>query len=109
MTRTGFSIGSFLASAIGGIALFFVIGTVALRVPFQSAAGFDPGTNIVAGIGYVLFNIFPSSVPATTEGFLAHFLIIGVVLVAALVGAVMLARREVGGEMIGTPQRGDES
>ncbi|WP_368409392.1 proton-conducting membrane transporter [Halorussus gelatinilyticus] len=65
---------------------------------FGEAAGFPDGPSITASIGYAMFNInAQNAVPS--EGMLVVFEIIDLVLVAALVGAVMLARRDDGGEI----------
>jgi len=57
--------------------------------------------SITASIGYAMFGLSdqaPDAVPA--ENFLALFEMIAVVLVAALIGAVMLARREEAGTVV---------
>lgn len=78
------------------VALFVVLAVVFLGASFGDARGFASGANITASIGYSMFNI--GTVGGETlvhgEGFLAAFEVIDLVLVAALVGAVMLASRE---------------
>ncbi len=78
------------------LVLFVVLAVVFLGASFQDAAGFPNGANITASIGYAMFNIFgiEGQNIVQSEGFLVVFEIIDLVLVAALVGAVMLARRE---------------
>jgi len=83
-------------TGIVAVALFVVLVTVFLGAGFEGAVGYSSDANITATIGYALFglmNLAGESAPAS-EGFLAAFEIIDVVLVAALVGAVMLATRD---------------
>ncbi|MHC3378256.1 proton-conducting membrane transporter [Haloarcula sp. H-GB5] len=97
--------GSFVAG-LAAIALFVVLGAVFMGVSFPAPAGFGEGAAITKSLGAAMFDIAPgaimgeseSAVPA--EGFLVAFEVIDIVLVAALVGAVMLARREVAGESV---------
>ncbi len=65
------------------------------------AATSDVGEGVTDDLGYHLFGLGSSAEPTVPgESFLVAFEIIDLVLVAALVGAVMLARREVGGEVV---------
>ncbi|MFB6222782.1 MAG: proton-conducting membrane transporter [Haloarcula sp.] len=97
--------GSFVAG-LAAIALFAVLGAVFMGVSFPAPAGFGEGAAITKSLGAALFDIAPSAVMGDgetavhSEGFLVAFEIIDIVLVAALVGAVMLARREVAGESV---------
>jgi len=77
------------------VALFALFAVVFLGASFPDAAGFAGDARLISGIGYALFD-FTSASDAPTEGFLAAFEIIDLVLVGALVGAVMLARRDDG-------------
>lgn len=106
MSRPRLKLGSHLLRGIGAIALFVVLFYLVLRAPFGEIAGFPDGANITAAIGLALFNLPGATVPS--EGFLAPFEIIDVVLVAALVGAVMLARRRVGGQVAAALRTGGE-
>jgi len=86
--------GNWLAGLAAG-ALFAVMAAVFLGADLPNPVGFPGEGSITASIGYAMFNIdnmgaYPS------EQFLVAFEIIDIVLVAALVGAVMLARREEG-------------
>ncbi|MFC4549458.1 MULTISPECIES: NADH-quinone oxidoreductase subunit J [Halorussus] len=81
---------------LAAVALFGVLAYVFVGAEFGEAAGFPNGAEITASIGYAMFNIGAQNAVAS-EGFLVAFEIIDVVLVAALVGAVMLARRDEGG------------
>jgi NADH-quinone oxidoreductase subunit J len=84
---------------IAALALFAVMAWVFVGAEFgEAASGFAGEAGITASIGYAMFNIgAENAVPS--EGFLIPFEIIDLVLVAALVGAVMLARRDDGGEI----------
>jgi len=89
--------GSFVAG-LAAIALFVVLGAVFMGVSFPTPAGFGEGASITKSLGAALFDIEPSllvgdaAVPA--EGFLVAFILIAVVLDAALDGALMLAKRD---------------
>ncbi|PSQ42576.1 proton-conducting membrane transporter [Halobacteriales archaeon SW_7_68_16] len=83
---------------LAAVALFAVMAVTFLTAPFGSAAGFPDGASITASIGYAMFNLGGIATEGTvsSEGFLVAFEIVDLVLVAALVAAVMLARREGG-------------
>ena len=100
------NLGTHLWRGIGAVALFVVLAYTFLRAPIGEAAGFPEGASITASLGMALFNFGGAAVPA--EGFLAPFEIIDVVLVAALVAAVMLARRDVGGRVAGALRTGSD-
>jgi len=97
-TSPELKLGSHLFRGLGAVALFVVLAWVVLRAAIGDPAGFGADASITASIGYALFNLPGGNVPV--EGFLAPFEIVDVVLVAALVAAVMLARREVGGSLM---------
>lgn len=78
---------------LAAVLLFGVLAAVFIQVDMGAGAGFPSDGSITAGIGYLLFDM-TGSTELGNEGFLAAFEIIDVVLVAALVGAVMLARRD---------------
>lgn len=80
------------APGVGAVGLFVLLAIVFVRARLGPAQGFPEGASIVESIGYAMFNLDGGAVPSA--GFLAAFEIIGLLLVAALVGAVMLARRE---------------
>ena len=79
---------------LAAVALFAVMAVVFVGANFDPSQGGFPDESITAGLGYVLFNLGGTQLAADTAGFLAAFEIIDVVLVAALVVGVMLARRE---------------
>ena len=98
-TTPELKLGAHLWRGAGAVALFAVLAVVSLRAALGTAAGFPADASITASIGYAMFALAGADVPS--ESFLVAFEIIDVVLVAALVGAVMLARREVGGGVRG--------
>lgn len=75
------------------LALFAVMAAVYISSDFSAGVGFPGTESITAAIGYLLFDL-TGQTDLGSEGFLTAFEIIAVVLVAALVGAVMLARRD---------------
>jgi len=92
------------ANYVNGLAaavLFVVFAAVFLTAGFGEAASFAEDASLVAGIGYALMDL-QTEAAVSVEGFLATFEIVGVVLVAAVVAAVTLARREGDGEGIVT-------
>ena len=104
MSRPRLRLGAHLWRGIAAIVLFAVLAFVSVTAPLGDPVGFPDGS-ITASIGYAMFN-FDSEIPS--ESFLAAFEIIDVVLVAALVAAVMLARRDVGGRIVGALRSGGD-
>ncbi len=96
-SRPHFRIGSHLAPGVVAVALFLVMAYVALGADLPTAAGFPAAESVTENIGFALFNV-PTTIP--TDGFLVAFILIALVLDAALDGAVLLARREEEGEMV---------
>lgn len=100
-TRPELQLGSHLWRGLGAVALFGVMAAVFLTAPLGEPAGFSNVGSITEAIGYAMFDIPAPVLEETgTESFLVTFEIIDVVLVAALVAAVMLARRETGGSVV---------
>jgi len=92
---------------LAALALFVLLAAVFLSATFEAGAGFPADVSITEQIGLAMFDLDQTGVPS--EGFLAAFEIVDVVLVAALVGAVMLARRDSeGGSDSSMPEFGDE-
>jgi NADH-quinone oxidoreductase subunit J len=91
-------LGSHLVRGLAAVALFVVMAVVFLGASFGEPAGFPADANITASIGYAMFNLELGDVPS--EGFLVAFLVIAVVLDAAIDGAVYLAKREEGGSQV---------
>ncbi|MFW6018051.1 MAG: hypothetical protein ACOCPX_04460 [Halapricum sp.] len=86
-----------LLPGLAALALFGVLAAVFLTAGFGAPQGFEAGASVMDGIGFALFDLVDQS-SLVTEGFLFAFLAIAVVLDAALDGAILLARREEGGE-----------
>jgi NADH-quinone oxidoreductase subunit J len=80
------------AVGVLALALFAVLSAVFLTSSFGEAAGFPGDGSITAAIGYAMFNLDAGAFPS--EGFLVSFIVIAVVLDAALDVAVMLGERE---------------
>jgi len=95
-----------LVRGVAALALFVVLAVVFVTATFPSGGGFEAGVSITAGLGYALFDMVDQS-PIVTEGFLVSFILIAVVLDAALDGALLLARRE-DGSVIERLRRGGE-
>ncbi|MEA5387555.1 proton-conducting membrane transporter [Haloarculaceae archaeon H-GB2-1] len=91
-TRPELNLGEHLLAGLAAVALFAVMAAVFVSAGFGQPAGFGDGS-ITASIGYALFAMTDLAAHES-ESFLVAFEIIDIVLVAALVGAVMLARRE---------------
>jgi len=112
--RPRLNTGGNLVAGLAAVALFVVFAVVFLTASFPAPAGFPDGAAITKSLGAAMFDIAPgqlmgegeAAVPA--EGFLVAFLLIGVLLDAALDGAVMLARREEAGENVGLESGTDE-
>ena len=97
-TKPELRTGSHLVPGLAAVVLFVVIAVAILRASFGDPQGFGPDAQITASIGYAMFNLDMATVPG--EGMLVAFEIIDIVLVAALVAAVMLARREQDGSVV---------
>jgi NADH-quinone oxidoreductase subunit J len=102
-TRPELKLGSHLLPGLAAVALFVVILAVVAGAQFPDPQGFPEGANITASIGYAMFNIAVSAIDGATlvggESFLVAFIVIAIVLDAALDGAVMLAKREEDGSL----------
>ena len=103
-----------LVAGLAAVALFVVLAVVFLTASFPAPAGFPDGAAVTKSLGAAMFDIAPSAImdegeaAIPGEGFLVAFEIIDVLLVAALVGAVMLARREEAGEIVSLGSGTDE-
>ena len=96
-TKPQLKLGSHLVPGLAAVGLFAVMAAVFLGASFPNPQGFADGANLTASIGYTMFNLDFGSVEG--ESMLVAFEIIDLVLVGALVGAVLLARRDEGGSM----------
>mgnify|MGYP000253556075 FL=1 len=79
-------------NGLAALALLAVMAYVFFMAELGQPAGFPDGS-IVASIGYAMFNMVDQAA-IEAESFLVAFIIIALVLDAALDGAVTLARRE---------------
>lgn len=91
---------------VAALALFAVLAAVFVTAELPAPAGFEAGLSVMNGIGYALFDLGEQS-GLVTEGFLVSFVLIAVVLDAALDGAIMLAREE-DGSVLSTNDGGAE-
>ncbi len=99
MSRPELRTESTLVPGLAAVALFVVLAAAFLNASFPEPAGFGADAAIVRSIGAALFDIDPAAVTAdgaavASEGFLAAFLLIAVLLDAALDGSIMLAKRD---------------
>ena len=97
-TRPRLNLGTHLIPGLVALALFVVLALVFLTASFPAPQGFD-GAPITPSIGYAMFDLAGGQIPS--ESFLIAFEIIDLVLIAALAAAVMLARREGDGKLVG--------
>lgn len=84
------------------VVLFGVMAATFLAADFTEVAGFPEGVSIVSGIGYALIGAVgeagTEAIYQNTENFLVALILIAILLDAALDGALMLAKRDEGGE-----------
>jgi len=87
---------STFVTGIVAVAVFVVFAAVFLNAGFGGAAGFAGDANITASIGYALMGLMDVAGENTagSEGFLAAFIIVALLLDAALEGSVLLATRD---------------
>ncbi|AZH25521.1 proton-conducting membrane transporter [Haloplanus aerogenes] len=97
-TKPELRTGAHLLPGLAAVVLFVVMAAAILQASFGDPQGFGPDAPITASIGYAMFNLDMGAIPG--EGMLVAFEIIDIVLVAALVAAVMLARREHEGSVV---------
>ncbi|RLM59213.1 proton-conducting membrane transporter [Halobellus sp. Atlit-31R] len=91
-TKPELNLGSHLVPGLAAIALFVVMAATVLSATFPDPQGFAGDANIVASIGYAMFNLDFGDVAG--ESFLAALIVIAVTLDVALDGSIHLARRE---------------
>lgn len=92
-----------LVQGLAAVALFAVLALVFLTSSGWSAPAGFPDGSVTASIGYAMFDLTDLAA-IDSEPFLVSFLIIAVVLDAALDGAILLAKREGGGGLYGAAQ-----
>jgi len=79
------------------VGLFGLLSLAFLTEGFSEAAGF-PDVSIVGGIGYAIIGAPAEAGVAGTASFFVALILLAIVLDAALDGALMLAKRDEGGE-----------
>jgi NADH-quinone oxidoreductase subunit J len=95
-----------LVAGLAAVALFVVFTAVFMTASFPAPVGFGESAAITSSLGAAMFDISPSvlmgegETVVPSEGFLVAFILIAVVLDAALDGALMLAKREESGENV---------
>jgi NADH-quinone oxidoreductase subunit J len=87
---------STFVTGIVAVALFAVLAAVFLGAGFEGAVGFAGDANVTATIGYALMGLMDIATENTvaSESFLAAFIIVALLLDAALEGSVLLASRD---------------
>lgn len=104
-TRPKLRLGKTLVPGLLAVALFGLMTAIVFNTTFTgSLQGFAGVSSITAEIGYALFDLEalqPTEGPMTnTEPFLVSFLLIAIVLDAALDAALVLAKREDEGQTV---------
>jgi len=97
-TKPELRLGRHLLPGLAAVALFAVMAATFLSASFGSSAGFGGAESITRNIGYAMFDL-TGLLTVDSEGFLVAFIVMAVVLDAALEGAVYLAKREDGGTL----------
>ena len=96
-------LGSHLLPGVLAVVLFAMMALITLNTGFGTMSGFPEGVSITSAIGYALFDYTSlqaeQGVPGT-EQFLVSFLLIAIVLDAALDASIVLAKREEEGEAV---------
>ncbi|EMA39848.1 hypothetical protein [Halobiforma nitratireducens] len=102
-TKPELRLGRTLVPGLLAVALFGLMAMIVLNTSFETMADGFGVDSITAAIGYALFNLGPLQAEAGvagTEPFLAAFLLIAIVLDAALDASLVLAKREEEGEPV---------
>jgi NADH-quinone oxidoreductase subunit J len=97
-SRPRLRLGPHLLRGSVAVGLFLVLGGIVLNANFGAVTGFPADAELTKNLGFALFDL--PGAEYRGEAFLTAFEIIDVVLVAALAAAVMLARREIDGEVV---------
>jgi NADH-quinone oxidoreductase subunit J len=97
-TRPRLKLGPHLLPALAAVGLFGLMAALVLTSSFGPSQGFPADANVVASVGRAMFGVPNADVAG--ENFLVAFETIDFVLVAALAGAVLLARRDEGGAAV---------
>lgn len=99
MSRPQLNTDTSLWPGVAAVGLFVVLAGAFLSAQLPEPTGFGADAQIVKSIGAAMFAIDPAQVTADggnvgSESFLVLFIMIAVVLDAALDGSLMLAKRE---------------
>ncbi|MFP9191659.1 hypothetical protein [Natronosalvus vescus] len=97
-------LGKTLVPGVLAVVLFGMMALITLNTGFSTMAGFPEGISITSEIGYAMldYTALQSTEGAIgdTEPFLISFLLIAIVLDAALDASLVLAKREEAGEPV---------
>ena len=97
-------LGKTLVPGVLAVVLFALMGVITLNTGFGTMTGYPEGISITSEIGYAMFDMAALQSGAMnigdTEPFLVSFLLIAVVLDAALDASLVLAKREEEGEPV---------
>ncbi|MFP8889296.1 hypothetical protein ACLI4U_05935 [Natrialbaceae archaeon A-CW2] len=97
-------LGKTLVPGVLAVVLFALMGVITLNTGFGTMTGYPEGISITSEIGYAMFDMTALQSGAMnigdTEPFLVSFLLIAVVLDAALDASLVLAKREDAGEPV---------
>ena len=97
-------LGKTLVPGVLAVVLFALMGVITLNTGFGTMTGYPEGISITSEIGYAMFDMTALQSGAMnigdTEPFLVSFLLIAVVLDAALDASLVLAKREEAGEPV---------
>ncbi|QCS43219.1 hypothetical protein [Natrinema versiforme] len=98
-------LGKTLVPGLLAVGLFAVMALITLNASFDpmtaaAGAGFPDDVSITAELGYALFGYDSLQQIGGTEPFLAAVLLVAIALDAALDAALVLAKREEGGEPV---------
>jgi NADH:ubiquinone oxidoreductase subunit 6 (subunit J) len=99
-TRPSLRLGRHLVPGVIALGFFGLLAWIAGTAAFGGAAGFPADVSVTENLGYALWDVEQGADGIRGEGFLVALEMVAMVLVAALVGAVMLARREVDGDVV---------
>ena len=97
-------LGKTLVPGVLAVVLFALMGVITLNTGFGNMTGYPEGISITSEIGYAMFDMAALQSGemniGDTEPFLISFLLIAVVLDAALDASLVLAKREEEGEPV---------
>ncbi len=102
--RPQLRLGRTLVPGLLAVALFGIMAAIVANTDFGEMTGYPDGITITAELGYAMFDLAAlqsgEGALAGTEPFLIAFLLIAILLDAALDASLVLAKREEGGEAV---------